>query len=226
MAVGCEEEKIPSFQPRIYPQYSKDLQSCPPGLGHHHTFWLAAWSPTGLCAFALAPDVVHFPHSSQRELKTKLISLQSRLLIHSSGIAFIFLLMPFRSWAHLVSDLVSCQSPPPLTALQQLTFFFLSLNHAKLLKLCSCSSLNLQFSFPQRGLAFLPLGFCSNVTSSKKPSLTTLSKRFPHCPPSHNSYRVVLGSFSSLYLQLSSYAHHQLDFWGQGLCHSCLLLKP
>ena len=124
MAVGCEEEKILSFQPRIYPQYSKDLQSCHPGLSHHHTFWLAAWSPTGLCAFALAPDVVHFPHSSQRELKTKLISLQSRLLIHSSGIAFIFLLVPFRSWAHLVSDLVSCQSPPPLTALQQLTFFF------------------------------------------------------------------------------------------------------
>lgn len=92
------------------------------------------------------------------------------------------------------------------------SLFFFSLNHAKLLKLCSCSSLNLQFSFPQRGLAFLPLGFCSNVTSSKKPSLTTLSKRFPHCPPSHNSYRVVLGSFSSLYLQLSSYAHHQLDF--------------
>ena len=105
-------------------------------------------------------------------------------------------------------------------------FFFLSLNHAKPLKLCSCCSLNLQFSFPLRGLAFLPLGFCSNVTSSKKPSLTTLSKLVPHCPPSHNSYRAVLGSFSSLYLQLSSYAHHQLDFYGQGLCHSCLLLKP
>ena len=146
MAVGCEEEKIPSFQPRIYPQYSKDLQSCPPGLGHHHTFWLAAWSPTGLCAFALAPDVVHFPHSSQRELKTKLISLQSRLLIHSSGIAFIFLLVPFRRWAHLVSDLVSCQSPPPLTALQQLTFFLLTM----------LNSSALQLLFPQPAIFLSP----------------------------------------------------------------------
>ena len=123
MAVGCEEEKILSFHPRIYAQYSKDLQSCPPGLSHYHTFWLAAWSPTGLCAFALAPDVVHFPHSSQRELNTKLISLQSRLLIHSNGIAFIFL-VPFRSWAHLVSDLVSCQSSRPSLHFSSSLFFF------------------------------------------------------------------------------------------------------
>ena len=97
MVVGCEEEKILSFHPRIYPQYSMDLHSCHPGLSYHHIFWLAAWSPTGLCAFALAFDVVHFSHSSQREHKTKLISSWSRLLIHSNGIAFIFLLMPYRS---------------------------------------------------------------------------------------------------------------------------------
>ena len=115
---------------------------------------------------------------------------------------------------------------PSLHFSSSLFFLSLSFKHAELLKLCSCCSLNLQFSFPQRGLAFLPLGFCSNVTAFKKPSLTILSKLFPRCPPSHNSYHVVLGSFSSLYLQLSSYAHRQLVFWGQGLCHSCLLPKP